>query len=125
MIDLCMGRRTSFLECEFWSVDERDLIPADQICHTRIPTGMFFAKEINSYSTENQIIESSFMAEQKTVTLETHDNIKTPVPLKRNDIVKFNDEVYRVDKLQVNPVRKQNQYMQINNSNITYITLRG
>ena len=124
MIDLYTGRRDSFLECEFWSVDERELIPADQICHTRIPTGMFYAKEANSYSTENQIIESAFMAEQRTITLETSDNIKSPVALKRNDIVRFNDEIYRVDRLQITPVRKQNQYTRTN-SNITYITLRG
>ena len=124
MIDLWMGRRDAFMKCEFWSVDDRDMLPADLIAHYPRPTGMFYAKEVNADTTENQIVESAFMAEQRTVTLETHDNVKTPVALKQNDIVRYHDELFRVDRIQSEPIKKQNQYLRVG-SYRTYIQLRG
>lgn len=121
MIDLYKGHRTEFLLCEFWSVVGDGLVPPDQICYATKPTGTFFAKEVTPYVSENQDIDNSFLAEQKTVTLETKDNI---CKVNRNDIVKFNEENYRVDRIQKIPVKKHRQYM-IKPSHTYYITLRG
>ena len=125
MLDLWNSRRDMFIECEWWSVDKREIIPADQICYKQTPNGTFFAKEVNSYTSDNQIVESAFMATQKTITLVTGDNLRTPVAIKQNDIVRIGDDIYRVDGIQESPVKKQNQYMNYGSSRITYLSLRG
>ena len=125
MLDLWNSRRDMFIECEWWSVDKRAIIPADQMCYKRTSNGTFFAKEVNSYTSDNQIVESAFMATQKTITLVTGDNLRTPVAIKQNDIVRIGDDIYRVDGIQESPVKKQNQYMNYGSSRITYLSLRG
>lgn len=110
MVDLTQGRRTEFLRCEFWSVDDEDFIPPNQICHERIPSGTFRATESNPYSDKNQIVGTSFMTKQSTVVLETKDNLITPVRLRENDIVRFDDVIYRVESVQRNPIKKRRQF---------------
>lgn len=121
MIDIYNGHRTEFLVCEFWSVVGDSFIPPDQICYETKPSGIFYAKEITPYTSENQEIEGSYMLEQKSVTLQTRDNVGV---LKRNDIVKFNDELYRVERVQKVPVKKHRQFL-TTPSNFYYVSLRG
>jgi hypothetical protein len=111
-----------FLECYFWSQDEdENFIPTSELAHNQAPTGMFFAKELNAYTEENQLIGNTFLLESNNVQIATYDDVKE---IKRNDLVEYNDKVWRVDSIQRIPIKKQRQFMN-DGSNITYLSLRG
>ena len=62
------------------------------------------------------------MAEAITVSIFTEDDISS---LKRNDIVEFDGEIYRVEEIQKAPYKKQRQFMKEGYSCSYYISLRG
>lgn len=125
MIDLKTSRREMYLKCTFWSQDENeDYVENSEIVHERIPSGYFFAKEINSYQVNSQVIGESFLTDQESISILTYDKIDD---LKINDIVRINgrDKIYRVDDLQVTPSKKQRFFNTTDFSKTYYITLRG
>ncbi len=124
MIDLWTSRRDKFLECKFWSQDEAEENGVDdsEIAYKLSPTGTFYAKELNPYNITNQVLAEAFMAEAITVSIFTEDDISS---LKRNDIVEFDGEIYRVEEIQKNPYKKQRQFMKEGYSCSYYISLRG
>ena len=122
MIDLKTSRRDYFLHCSYWSQNEADYIPNNEIIHLKDPTGYFYAKELNSYYTSSQVLSGLFMAESITVTIETRDNVSD---LKRNDLVVIDDKVYRVDTIQSSPIKKQRQFLRNQYSKVYVITLQG
>lgn len=124
MIDLWTSRRDKFLECEYWSQDmaEENGVDIDEIAYKLSSTGSFYAKESNQYTTENQVLGELFMAEEKNITLFTEDDISD---LKVNDIVKFDENIYRVENIQRAPYKKQRQFLRNSYSNSYYISLRG
>ena len=123
MIDLRTSRRDYFLYCTYWSqIENEDLVANNEIIHTKIPTGSFYAKEVNSYTIESDVVASVFMAESTTITIETADDVSD---LRRNDIVKIDDKVYRVDNIQKTPIKKQRQFLRNSYSMNYVISLRG
>lgn len=123
MIDLRTSRRDYFLHCEYWSqIEDENYVETNEIIHSRIPTGTFYAKELNAYTIESQNISNLFMAESKNITIHTFDDVSD---LQRNDIVKIDDVVYRVDNIQKTPVKKQRQFLRNSYSMSYTISLRG
>ena len=124
MIDLYTSRRDKFLECKFWSQDKNPYhdISDAEIVYNISPSGTFYAKELNPYTISNQVIAESFMLESKSVSLFTEDGVDE---LRENDIVEFDDEVYRVDEIQVVPYKKQRQFLRGRFSCGYIISLRG
>lgn len=122
MIDLYTSRREHFLECEYWSQDENDYVKISEIAYKISPTGTFLAKEEGAYTNENQVLSEIFMLREKNVVVSTFDDVSD---LKRNDIVRINEEMYRVEDIQVTPVNKQRQFMNSGYSKKYYISLRG
>lgn len=124
MIDLWTSRRDKFLECKFWSQDmaEENGVDNDEIAYKLSPSGSFYAKEMNSYNFSNQILADVFMAESITITVFTEDDVSC---LKRNDIIEFDGEIYRVEEIQKTPYKKQRQFLKQGYSNGYFIALRG
>ena len=124
MIDLWTSRRDKFLKCKFWSQDEAEENGVDdaEIAYKLSPSGSFYAKEMNSYNFSNQILADVFMAESITITIFTEDDVNA---LKRNDIIEFDGEVYRVEEIQKTPYKKQRQFLKQGYSNGYFIALRG
>lgn len=122
MIDLYTSRREMFNRCEYYSQNEdEDIVDVNQIGYFDSPTGFFYAKEINAITVDNQVISEMFMAESISVVLFTYDDVDC---LKRNDLVKYNGLIYRVDSIQIQPIKKQRQFRK-NPSKARYISLRG
>ena len=122
MIDLWgKNSRDEFIECEYWSVDDNIYSNNDRIIYQNRPTGFFRAKEVNSFVEENQVVGQAFLTKQHNVTLETHDNVSD---LKNNDLVKFENLVYRVDSIQKTSVKKQKMFMDKDYSASYFISLR-
>lgn len=123
MIDLKTSRRDYFLHCAYWSQDENEeYINNNEIIHYKDPTGYFYAKELNTYQVSSEIISGIFMAESVSVTIETRDNVRD---LKRNDIVVIDNKPYRVDSIQLSPIKKQRQFLRNEYSQVYTIILRG
>lgn len=123
MIDLWNSRRDMFNLCEYWSQDEREIDSnsKSRLIYNSVPTGTFMAKEVNSYSMEPQVIGEVFMVEQNTITIQTNDDVSL---LKKNDFVKFDNNIYRVENIQKEIIKKQRQYSAKGYSCSYFISLR-
>lgn len=122
MIDLKTSRRDYFLHCAYWSQNEEEYIDDDKIVYEKDPTGYFYAKELSSYNISSNVVVGVFMARSVRVTIETKDDVSN---LRRNDIVIIDNKIYRVEDIQITPVKKQRQFLRQNNSNIYTISLVG
>ena len=133
-VDLFTSRRNHFNKCYYWKRNEQEeemkqdlysMVSIDndskEMCYEREPNGWFDANEISNYEENNQIIAGAFMFDDNTVTLETNDNI--PI-LGINDIVVFDNKVWRVTKTARKKRKRQAQFSN-DYSYKTYISLKG
>jgi len=131
--DIFTSRRNYFNECWYWcrtkddierDVDLTTIVYVDEelneMIYERSPNGSFMATESSSYSSDNQIVGGTFMFDEHFVTLETNDNIQE---LSQNDIVIFDNNVWRVTNITKIKKKKQNQYSKFP-SYKTYISLK-
>ena len=118
--DIFTSRRNQFNECWYWCRTEDDierdidlttLVYIDdelnEMIYERSPNGSFMASEINSYDTNNQVVANSFMFDQNFATLQTNDDVSE---LSINDLVVFDNEVWRVSSISKQKKKKQNQF---------------
>lgn len=123
MIDLWQSRRDTFSRVQYWSqINNEDLVQNYSLVYEFNPTGEFMAKEVSSINMESQVVGESAMYDQETVNIYTRDKIDD---LRVNDLVKYNNKMYRVDSIQKNPVKRQRQFMGSKVSAEYYISLRG
>lgn len=122
MLDIYRGRRDLFTKCTYWSqITNNDIVLNSEIVYNTTPTGHFYAKEISSLTTDNQVLGEAFMFESNNVTLQTTDNVSD---LKVNDKVVYLDKEYRVDNIQKTAENRQRQF-RVKTSYTYYISLRG
>lgn len=121
MIDLYTSRRDHFLKCVWFSQDtNEDFVPISSVVHEENPSGSFFAKELNPYTVSNHVIGGSFYVNRNSVQIMTYDNVEN---LKKNDLVKFNNHVWRVEEKQTSYINKQKQFSS-NPSKVTILSLQ-
>ena len=119
MIDLYTTRRTNFIKCEWFSqIEDEEYVDLNEIRHLPSPSGVFYAKEVNGYSEDNQQVENLFMVDSHRVTLTTNDKVQE---LRLNDIVKFDNKLWRVDSKQPTPKNAQRQFR--NKANVSAATV--
>ena len=123
MIDLWMSRRDKFIKCKWYSQNENETyVGLDQIEYFRYPAGMFYAKEMNSYSLENPSLGDEFLVDANNVPLETSDDVKA---IEINDLVEYEGLIWRVNSKTTKPVNKQRQFRKLQHiSEVTYLALR-
>ena len=124
LTDLYTSRRTHFIKCKFWNQDENEnYVSKNEILYNTIPTGIFYAKEANAYSNDNNTVSGDFMFDTTTITLITQDDISK---MKVNDRVLTDDNnFWIVTNVQKNPLKKQRNYMKSKYCNAEYyISLR-
>lgn len=121
MIDLYASRRDRFIECKYWlKIKDKNIVKPNQIIFNTIPTGSFYAKEVNPYSKNNQVIAELFMLKEESVLISTCDDVSG---LELNDRVEMDEKKYRVNSIQESPFKKNRQF----STNITkeyFIELR-
>lgn len=133
-VDLFTSRRNHFNKCYYWKRNDREeemkqdlysMVSVDEdsneMSYEREPDGWFDANEISNFEENNQIIAGTFMFDDNTVTLETNDNIPL---LGINDIVVFDNKVWRVIKVARKKRKRQAQFSK-DYSYKTYISLKG
>ena len=118
--DLWTGRRDYAETAKFWSNKLNKNL--NEITKVDIPTGVFKCKQENATAVNHDDIGNKFRYQEQTLTIKTLDNVSK---MKVDDIVKFRNEFYRVDKIQRVPLSNTTYY----GSNLikyeTYIDLRG
>lgn len=121
-VDLFTSRRVNFNRCTYWHLDESwtEMHP-NEIAIKKHPTGHFTANEEDMFRKENQIIAGAFMFESANITLSTSDYIPE---LDVNDIVKYDNQIYRVVDIRKQPLKRQRQYLNTP-AYKTYIALKG
>ena len=132
--DVFTSRRTHFNECMYWCRNEEDIEreidlttmvyvdhDLNELFYERSPNGAFMAVETASYDDSNQIIGGTMMFDQSFVTIFTNDYIDD---LKVNDIVYFDDKVWRVTNISRTKRKRQNQFSK-DVAYKTYIQLKG
>lgn len=108
MIDLYASRRDRFIECKYWlKIKDKNIVKPNQIIFNTIPTGSFYAKEVNPYSKNNQVIAELFMLKEESVLISTCDDVSG---LELNDRVEMDEKKYRVNSIQESPFKKNRQF---------------
>lgn len=108
MIDLYASRRDRFIECKYWlKIKDKNIVKPNQIIFNTVPTGSFYAKEVNPYSKNNQVIAELFMLKEESVLISTCDDVSG---LELNDRVEMDEKKYRVNSIQESPFKKNRQF---------------
>lgn len=123
MFDLLQSRNTYNEPCKWWSRDEADENASDKLIMSRVPSGIFNAKEVNPETKQNTIVGNTFMFDKTTVTIKTPDNV---IGIKNNDLVLYQGEKWIVVDAQKRLSRNQHTYFAKDShcSHFWYIELR-
>lgn len=120
-IDLFTSRRDMNNYCVYWKQNEdEDVVSINEIVYNKEPYGFFYAAEVSSLTKENQVVGQVVMFSKRDITLRTTDYVKD---LDENDIVKYNDEYWRVENVQFKKKKKQGFFMDVDSGEY-YIHLR-
>lgn len=118
-IDINTSRRTLHERCRYWKVKDKNK-DRSEIVYEQKEEGVFYAKEISAYSKDMQVIGEVFMFQSNMTTIMTMDSNNISV----NDIVEFDNKIWRVINIQRRRLMKQSQFSK-KTSEITYIQLKG
>lgn len=128
-VDIFTSRRNCNNLCYYWirrdNEDDSSIIVSvdkdlNEMVYEREPDGSFYANEMQTYDSENQIIGGTFMFDQNFVTIVTEDNIPN---ININDIVVYDDEVWRISSISKRKRKRQNQFSR-NCAYKTYLYLK-
>lgn len=117
-IDINTSRRTLHNKCRYWKVKDKTK-DKSEIVYEQKEAGVFYAKEISAFSKDMQIIGEVFMFQSNVTTIVTTDINDINI----NDIVEFNNKIWRVVNVQKRRVMKQSQFSK-KTSEMTYVQLK-
>lgn len=119
-IDIFESRRTNFERVEFWKRDIRSDTPTSEIVSEKA-SGIFYAREVNSESSRNDIVSGSFMFDDSNIMLITNDDVRE---LSQNDVCKYDERLWNVVSVQRKRIKKRSEFSRIPVYK-TYIMLRN
>jgi len=117
MINIYTSRRGNFDKVWYWKRNESIKDLSKYVYETK-PDGLFYAKDVSVESQDNQPINNSFLFDNQSITLYTEDSVNLEI----NDIVKYEDEIWRVANVQFQHIHKTHQFMK-KGYNRTYIQI--
>lgn len=122
-IDIFQSRRDYNEPCKWWSRNETDDYESDEMIMKRVPTSIFWAKEISPEVMQDAIVGGSFRFDKTTVTIKSPDNLWG---IKNDDLILYQGEKWIVDSVQKVKAKKQNSLFAAdrNCSHYWYIELR-
>ena len=120
--DLFQSRRNMNERCRWWTSNKSDEIDPDELIYKRIPSGKFYAREVNTESYDDNIIGGIIMIDRTSVTIMSADDLGR---IKSEDIVEYQKQIWRVDSIQKKKFRIQNSEFARNEnvSHYWYLTL--
>lgn len=90
--------------CRWWKRNENIEDGDSDLIYKRIPEGIFYAKEANAETNDDNIINGTFMINRTNVTIETLDDI---LGIESEDFVEYEGELWRVTGVQKRKARIQ------------------
>ena len=105
-INLRTSRRVNFNKCAYWNRKDKD-VDKEEYAHNNAVNGYFYAKEVSPITKNKNVVNGLFMVDRNQTTLYTTDRIN----IESGDIVKYNDDLWRVVDIQEVPIKKQSQFM--------------
>lgn len=106
MIDTYYSRRGKFNLCQYWERDEEGVGNSEEYTYYNIPTGCFYAEQVNSENIQLQMIDA-FMADEHHIMISTNDYVPGMHP---NCLVKWDGQIWRVENAQPKIRKKQSEY---------------
>lgn len=121
--DLFQSRRGYNERCAWWTRNENDDLPPNEITMRRNPNGYFMAREENPETKRENSIYNTYMVEKTTIIIKTPDNING---IRQKDVVSFRGEYWVVVSVQKTKARIQQSEMadDQNRSHYWYLELR-
>lgn len=121
-IDIMQSRRNYNVLCRWWTKNKEDDIDDSELVMKRIPNGIFYAKEINAETDNDNILGGVFMINRKNITIASPDNLEG---ISSEDHVEYQGIIWRVESVQKRKFRIQNsEFCRIDMcSHIWYLTL--
>lgn len=110
--DLFQSRRNCNIRCKWWSRDESEDYDEDELIYKRVPSGMFYAKEVNAEVQDDNVLANMFMLDKTSITIMSGDDLtslyNTKLDIKNKVIVEYQGEIWRVENVQKRKARIQN-----------------
>ena len=110
--DLFQSRRNMNERCRWWSKNESDEVKDNELRYKRVPSGYFYAKEVNAEVQDDNIIGGVFMTDKTSVTIMSSDNLASlqakQLDMRNEVLVEYQGELWRVDNVQKRKARIQN-----------------
>lgn len=110
--DLFQSRRNMNERCRWWSRNESDEIEENELRYKRVPSGYFYAKEVNAEVQDDNIIGGVFMTDKTSVTIMSSDDLislqNEQLDIRNKVLVEYQGELWRVDNVQKRKARIQN-----------------
>ena len=110
--DLFQSRRNMNERCKWWSRNESDEVEENELRYKRVPSGYFYAKEVNAEVQDDNIIGGVFMTDKTSVTIMSSDDLTSlqakQLDMRNKVLVEYQGELWRVDNVQKRKARIQN-----------------
>lgn len=112
--DLFQSRRNMNEFCKWWARKESDDDDneEDSLVFKRVPSGTFFAKEVNAEVNDDNIIGGVFMTDKTSVAIMSSDDLSNlyneKESMKNRVLVEYQGELWRVENVQKRKARIQN-----------------
>ena len=109
--------------CKWWKRNEDDIYEPDELIMKRVPTSVFYAKEIAPETANAEIFGGDFVFSKDNTTIKTPDNI---LGIDKNDLIEYQGEKWIVENAQKSKAKIQ-QTLFANDKNCShffYIELR-
>lgn len=116
-INLRTGRRSNFNKCYYWNRKDKD-VDKEEYAHSNKANGVFYAKEVAPKTNGKDIVNGSFMFDRNQTTIQTNDKVN----IESGDIIKYQNELWRVVDVQSKVYRNQTQFISKPDT-ITYLQL--
>lgn len=118
-IDLYETRRTNYEKVLYWKRDINEDTLMNELVHNDA-NGMFYARETNAESSRNDIVNGSFMFDDKNIMLITNDDV---TDLTQNDVCLYDERYWNVISVQRYKRKKRSEFS-AKGTYVTYIQLR-
>ena len=110
--DLFQSRRNRNERCRWWARNEADEYEEDELIYQRVPSGYFYASEVNAETQDDNIIGGIFNTDKTSVVIMSPDDLSSlysvQQDIRNKVIVQYQGELWRVDNVQKRKARIQN-----------------
>lgn len=105
-VDIYTSRRHNFDKVWYWKRNDAIKDLSKYVYETQ-PDGFFYAREMSPAATDNAQVQNVYLYDKSNISLATEDKVNLEV----NDIVKYADEIWRVNNVQRAIIGKTHQFM--------------